>query len=225
MSIADLLDDWSVPRPRGEGEDPRQFGEFRLLRPLALGAMSDVWLAQLPDHTTGNEDFVVVKRLSPQFAEDPEFLAFFLNEGYIGRQLSHPNIVRTLDFGYADGQYFHAMEYVLGESLDRVMRRASSRQRALPLAFAIDVGLASARALAYAHNARNEWGRPLHIVHRDVAPHNILAGFDGSVRLTDFGIAKFARQLHSSLPGTLKGHLGYLAPEQVQGRELDARTD
>src|SRR5262252_6292015 len=204
MSIADLLDDWSVPRPRGEGADPRQFGEFRLLRPLALGAMSDVWLAESP-----SRESVVVKRLSPQFAEDPEFLAFFLNEGYIGRQLSHPNIVRTLDFGYTDGQYFHAMEYVLGESLDRVMRRAATQQRALPLAFVLDVALAASRALAYAHNVRNEWGRPLHIVHRDVAPHNILVGFDGSVRLTDFGIAKFARQLHSSLPGTLKGHLGY----------------
>ena len=229
MSIADLLDDWSVPRPRGETGDPRRFGEFRLLRPLAMGSISDVWLAEPNDSLSGREPgaerLVVVKRLSTQFAEDPEFLAFFLNEGYIGRQLSHPNIVRTLDFGYADGQYFHAMEYVLGESLDRVMRRAFSRQRQLPLAFAIDVGLASARALAYAHNARNEWGRPLHIVHRDVAPHNILAGFDGSVQLTDFGIAKFARQLHSSLPGTLKGHLGYLAPEQVQGHEVDARTD
>jgi serine/threonine-protein kinase len=194
-----------------------------------MGSISDVWLAEPDDAYSGREPgaerLVVVKRLSTQFAEDPEFLAFFLNEGYIGRQLSHSNIVRTLDFGYADGQYFHAMEYVLGESLDRVMRRAFNRQRQLPLAFAIDVGLASARALAYAHNARNEWGRPLHIVHRDVAPHNILAGFDGSVRLTDFGIAKFARQLHSSLPGTLKGHLGYLAPEQVQGREVDARTD
>lgn len=197
------------------------FGKYVVKRQLAEGGMAEIYLCT----SRGVEGFqkeVVVKRVKPFLASDPEFVRMFIAEARLASQLNHPNIVQIFDFDQVDGTYYLAMEYVRGPSLWQVALRARSLQRPIPPVVVAYLGRELARGLHYAHSLTDD-GHPVGLVHRDVSPHNVLVSFEGAVKLTDFGIAKAGR--HSTAPGVLKGKLGYMSPEQAHGEPLDARSD
>jgi eukaryotic-like serine/threonine-protein kinase len=202
----------------------QSFGKYQLLKKLATGGMAEVWLAR----QTGIEGFnrhIVVKRILAHLAEDPEFVAMFLQEARIASRFNHPNIAQIYDLGENSGTFFIAMEFIHGEDLGRIMRRAWATGQWVARPLSIRMVADAAAGLYYAHSRSDEQGRPLRIVHRDISPQNILVSFDGSVKLVDFGIAKAADQVSNTKSGAIKGKFAYMAPEQAGGKPLDARTD
>ncbi|MFT3707858.1 MAG: serine/threonine-protein kinase [Archangium sp.] len=200
------------------------FGNYQLVKKLATGGMAEVWLAK----QTGIEGFnrhVVVKRILPHLAEDPEFVQMFLNEAKIASRFNHPNIAQIYDLGETNGQYFIAMEFIHGEDLGRVMRRAWSTGQWVARHIALRIIADTCQGLYYAHTRLDERGQPLRVVHRDISPQNILISFDGAVKVVDFGIAKASDQVSNTKSGAIKGKFAYMAPEQAAGKPLDARSD
>lgn len=203
---------------------PLVLGPYELNQRLATGGMAEVYLARRAG-PHGFQKVVAVKRILPQLAQDPDFFAMFIDEARVCARLAHPNIVHVFDFGEQDGELYMAMEYVDGTTAARLVRAAASRGEEVPLDAALYVALSILRGLDYAHNARDDDGRSLDLVHRDVSPGNVLIARSGAVKLTDFGIARAAEIERRTDAGQLKGKLGYMSPEQVVGRELDARSD
>jgi len=203
---------------------PLRLGPYELTRRIATGGMAEVYLARRGG-PHGFQKIVAVKRILPQYARDPDFVAMFVDEARVCARLGHPNIVQVFDFGEQDGELYMAMEYVDGTTGARVIRAAASQGEELPLDVCLHTTLSILRALDYAHNARDDAGRPLKLVHRDVSPGNVLIDRSGAVKLTDFGIARAAEIERRTDAGQLKGKLGYMSPEQVVGRELDERSD
>ncbi len=200
------------------------FGNYQLIKRIALGGMAEVWLAK----QTGIEGFnrhVVVKRILPHLAEDPEFVQMFLNEAKIASRFNHTNIAQIFDLGETNGQYFIAMEFIHGEDLGRVMRRAWTTRQWFARHIALRIIAEACQGLHYAHTRNDDQGRPLRVVHRDVSPQNILISFEGAVKLVDFGIAKASDQVSNTRSGAIKGKFAYMPPEQAAGKPLDARTD
>jgi serine/threonine protein kinase len=200
------------------------FGNYQLVKKLATGGMAEVWLAK----QTGIEGFnrhVVVKRILPHLAEDPEFVQMFLNEAKIASRFNHPNIAQIYDLGENGGQYFIAMEFIHGEDLGRVMRRAWSTGQWVARHISLRIVADACQGLYYAHSRLDERGQPLRVVHRDISPQNILISFDGAVKVVDFGIAKASDQVSNTKSGAIKGKFAYMAPEQAAGKPLDARSD
>jgi serine/threonine-protein kinase len=150
-------------------------------------------------------------------AADPEFVSMFLDEARLAARIRHPNVVSTLDVVALEGELFLVMDFVQGESLSRLMRatRTSGQKIAPPIACTIMAG--ALHGLHAAHEAKNERGEPLHIVHRDVSPQNILVGVDGIARVLDFGVAKAVGRVATTREGQIKGKISYLAPEQLAG--------
>ncbi len=200
------------------------FGRYQLIKRLAAGGMAEVFLAR-QSGISGFEKLVVVKRILPNLAESSEFVAMFLQEARTAARLNHPNVVQIFDVGKQDDFYFIAMEYVHGEDVRRVVRQASTMGRILPLPLAIRFCIGACEALEYAHGKRDENGRPLNIVHRDVSPQNILVTFEGGVKVIDFGIAKAADHMQRTRTGVLKGKYSYMSPEQAAGTPVDRRSD
>jgi serine/threonine protein kinase len=186
--------------------------------------MAEVYLARR-EGPHGFAKQVAVKRILPQLAGDPEFVAMFVDEARMTARLAHPNIVSVFDFGEEGGELYMAMEYVDGTTGARLIRAAAARSEDIPLEVSIHIALSVLRGLDYAHAACDEHGKPLKLVHRDVSPGNVLIDRSGAVKLTDFGIARAAEFERRTDAGQLKGKLGYMSPEQVVGRELDARSD
>ncbi|MBN1209997.1 MAG: serine/threonine protein kinase [Myxococcaceae bacterium] len=204
--------------------NPQSFGKYQLLKKLATGGMAEVWLAR----QGGIEGFVknvVVKRILPHLAEDAEFLEMFRNEALIAANFNHPNIAQVYEFGEANGTYYIAMEYIHGEDLGRVMRKAWSAGQWIARPLAIRIVASACEGLYYAHTRVDGSGKPLKVVHRDISPQNILISFDGSVKLVDFGIAKAADTVGLTKSGAIKGKFAYMAPEQASGKPLDHRAD
>ncbi|MCK6532906.1 MAG: protein kinase [Polyangiaceae bacterium] len=197
------------------------FGPYELIQRISVGGMAEIFLAR---HRS-NGARVAVKRILPSVSEDEEFIELFHDEARIATLLEHPNIARTLDAGQVDGGHFLALEYVDGKPLRTLIDRAASRQSTLPVELAVFILTQVTAGLAYAHDRRDGQGRPLNIVHRDVSPQNILIAYDGRVKLIDFGIAKAAGKITRTQAGMIKGKVGYMAPEQVGGKEVDRRTD
>src|SRR4051794_15933708 len=193
--------------------------------------MAEIFLARLPGlGIEGFEKLVVLKRILPQHALDPELVRMFADEARLSATLSHPNVTEVHDVGSDGDTPFFAMEYVHGANLREVQRAHASRQVApddvpLPLGEAVGILSAAAAGLHYAHERLGPGGEPLGIVHRDVSPSNILVSYDGAVKVTDFGIAKWAFQRTRTQEGTLKGKFAYMSPEQCRGRAVDARSD
>jgi eukaryotic-like serine/threonine-protein kinase len=204
--------------------NPQPFGKYQLLKKLATGGMAEVWLAR----QSGIEGFaksVVVKRILPHLAEDREFVEMFRNEALIAANFNHPNIAQVYEFGEANGTYYIAMEFIHGEDLGRVMRKAWSAGQWIARPLAIRIVASACEGLFYAHTRTDGNGKPLKVVHRDISPQNILISFDGSVKLVDFGIAKAADQVGLTKSGAIKGKFAYMAPEQAAGKALDHRAD
>lgn len=194
--------------------------DYELLSRIASGGMAEIWVARRRDGVV-----CVLKRLLPVHLEDDEYLRMFHEEGRLGARLVHPNLVRTFDEGTIDGTPFLAMEYVHGEDLRIVNRRHRNEERRMPLDVACEIVLQACAGLHHAHELLSPDGLPLELVHRDVSPHNVVLGFDGRVRVVDFGIAKSAHRRWETRHGTLKGKVPYMAPEQIKARRLDRRAD
>ena len=202
---------------------PIPFGRYQLLRKIASGGMGQVLLAK-----KGQDDFeklVVIKRILPHLVEDEEFFTMFKDEAKITMRLDHPNIARINEFGVEHGVHFIEMEYVAGEDARRIEKRAAAANRGIPVGVIIRIIADAAAGLDFAHKARDAKGQPLNLVHRDVSPQNVLVGFDGSVKLIDFGVAKAAGRAQHTATGILKGKFPYMSPEQARGDELDPRSD
>ena len=201
-----------------------RLGPYQLGERLGSGGMAEVFVARRAGPRGFSKRFAI-KRILPQLARDPHFVAMFSDEARICAALSHPNIVQVVDFGEQDGELFMAMEYVEGVSCAKLLRTVASQNTSVPLGAALYIAHEVLRALAYAHSARDESGRPLGIVHRDVSPGNVLIGRAGEVKLTDFGIVRSDFIDRRTNPGELKGKIGYMSPEQALGSEVDARSD
>jgi serine/threonine-protein kinase len=200
-------------------------GRYALFEELASGGMATVHLGRL----LGSAGFtrpVAIKRLHPQFAKDPAFVAMFLDEARLTGGISHPNVVPTLDVVCREGEVFIVMEYVQGESLAHLLRAARALGEQAPVAVVSAILVSALNGLHAAHKAKDRSGNPLGIVHRDISPQNIMVGVDGIARVLDFGIAKAAgRSQQRTREGVIKGKLGYVAPEQIEGETVTARTD
>lgn len=206
------------------GSFPQRFGKYVLLRKLAVGGMAEVFLAK----AVGAEGFqrtVVIKRILPSYTEDEAFVSMFIDEARIAAALHHANVIQVIDFDKVDDAYYIAMEYVEGRDLRKVLDRGRKTGKRMSPLLAAHVTSLIASGLHYAHTRRGETGEPLHIIHRDVSPHNILISFAGDVKLTDFGIAKAAARSTKTRAGTVKGKCAYMSPEQARGKPLDARSD
>jgi eukaryotic-like serine/threonine-protein kinase len=210
-------------RQRASGLPPgTRLGRYTLMRRFAVGGMAELYLA----HQKGAEGFgkiVALKRILPHLAANPEFTAMFLDEARLAAALDHPHIVHVLDFGESDGEHYLTMEYVHGRHLLDVLRAQSGK--ALAIDVALQVVGAVARALHHVHELRGPDGRAQGLVHRDVSPSNVLVSYEGTVKLTDFGIAKAVDLTSATRTGTFKGKLGYASPEQVRGEPIDRRSD
>ena len=194
----------------------RVLGRYALYDEIASGGMATVHIGRLLG-PVGFSRTVAIKRLHPQFAKEPDFVAMFLDEARLAARIRHPNVVGTLDIVALDGELFLVMEYVQGESLGRLMRTMRERGESVPIPIAAAIIVGVLEGLHAAHEATSDHGEPLGIVHRDVSPQNVLVGTDGVARVVDFGVAKAAGRVQSTRNGQLKGKLGYMAPEQIGG--------
>ncbi|HEY0882226.1 MAG TPA: serine/threonine-protein kinase, partial [Archangium sp.] len=199
-------------------------GKYQLVKKLAVGGMGEVWLARQKG-PVGFEKLVVVKTLLQHLREDQEFVNMFFDEARIAAVLNHPNIAQIYDLGEDKGEYFIAMEYVHGLSLRDVVVAALEKGNGMPIALKCRVIADAAAALDFAHATKTPSGQPLDLIHRDVSPQNILVGFNGAVKLIDFGVAKAANKLVRTATGIIKGKYAYMSPEQAYGKQLDGRSD
>lgn len=204
----------------GSDHFPIEYGEYRLLKKVAQGGMAEIFLAQ--DKRGG---ICAIKRILPHLAHEESFIRMFIDEARIVSHLDHPNIAGVKDQGKVDGYYFIAMEFVQGHSLLAVSERAKSMKIPLPRGLLGYVVAELLGGLACAHAARDNKGRHLGIVHRDVTPQNVLISYEGEVKLIDFGVAKARARLTQTEAGFTKGKLSYMSPEQARGEELDGRSD
>ncbi|MCY0996501.1 protein kinase [Myxococcus sp. MISCRS1] len=197
------------------------FGKYLLIKRLAVGGMAELFLAQRPP----DPELVVLKRILPYLSEEPEFVQMFLDEARIAAQLHHPNIVQVHELGKEGDNIFIAMEFVEGVDLRHVVLEEFKFGATVPCGVAARICSLVASGLDYAHQSRGVDGRPLELIHRDVSPQNVMIGYDGRVKLVDFGIAKAGAFMERSKPGVIKGKFLYLAPEQVSQERLDHRAD
>jgi serine/threonine protein kinase len=199
------------------GDYPRKLGKYVLLKPMARGGMGEIYLAARG--TPGFQKFCVIKRVIAE-KSDRAKANRFLDEAKVVLRLSHANLVPTFDAGEIDGEFFIAMELVEGKDLREIWNRCVRTRTRIPLDVALHIGREIARALAYVHSYGD-----LHLVHRDVAPPNILLSYFGEVKLTDFGLARSVLKQEHTAPGVVFGRASYLAPEQARGEVADSRTD
>jgi serine/threonine-protein kinase len=186
--------------------------------------MAEVYVARAMT-AKGAGKRVAIKRILPQLARDPRFVAMFCDEARICAALCHPNVVQVVDFGEHEGELFMAMEYVDGVSGAKLLRAVAARAERFPLAAAFFIAEQVLAGLGFVHAASDEQGRSLGLVHRDVSPGNILIGKAGEVKLTDFGIVRSEFVARRTYPGELKGKLGYMSPEQVIGEDVSPQSD
>jgi serine/threonine-protein kinase len=203
---------------------PLMVGRYLLYGEIASGGMASVHFGRLVG-PAGFARPVAIKRLHAQFARDPDFVKMFLDEARLAARIAHPNVVPTLDVVNVKNEVFIVMEYVRGVSLSHLARTLRDRNERIQPLVALGIVSGMLQGLHAAHEARNDLGEPLNLVHRDVSPQNALVGTDGVTRLLDFGVAKAVGRLATTREGQLKGKLAYMAPEQVRGEQVTRRTD
>ena len=202
-----------------------RIGRYELIAELGHGGMADVFLAVLANSDEGRfQKLLVVKLIRTELSAEPEFIEMFMDEARVAGRLNHPNVIQTLEAGSDAGRHFLAMEYVDGQPVNRVAR-ALLRHPGFDLSARLTIVLRTLLGLEYAHELTDYDGTPLGIVHRDVSPGNILVGYDGQIKLTDFGIAKANDSNSQTRVGFLKGKIGYMAPEQTRSSNVDRRAD
>jgi serine/threonine-protein kinase len=202
----------------------RVVGRYALYNEIAAGGMATVHIGRLLG-PVGFARTVAVKRLHPQFAKDPEFVSMFLDEARLAARVQHPNVVATIDVVATGGELFLIMDYIRGESLSKLLRTAKKQGHKMPPRIAAAIMCGFLHGLHAAHEAKNERGERLALVHRDVSPQNVLVGADGIARVLDFGVAKAAGRVQVTKDGQIKGKLAYMPPEQLSGREISRVVD
>jgi serine/threonine protein kinase len=204
---------------------PQEFGEYTLLRRIAVGGMAEVYVAKTGG-VAGFEKLVALKVIHPRLSEDEHFTQMLVEEAKIAVLLTHVNIAQTFDLGKIDDTYFIAMEFIEGADAYRVMRRCTELRKAIPIDVATFIVAEMCSGLDYAHRKRDpDSGQPLDIVHRDISPQNVLISSAGEVKIVDFGIAKAASRSTQTEVGVIKGKYYYMSPEQAWGDPMDHRSD
>ena len=207
------------------GAGRQRVDRYELVGEIASGGMATVYLARLTG-VGGFQRFVAMKRLHPHLATEKEFVEMFLDEARIAARIHHPNVVPILEVGASAVGYYLVMEYIEGDTLARLLARAATRGKRLPVGIALRIALDMLAGLHAAHELRDDMGEAVQLVHRDVSPQNVLVGVDGIARITDFGVARAASRLTATRVGQLKGKIAYMAPEQAAGEEsIDRRAD
>lgn len=197
---------------------PRQFGKYVLLKPLAKGGMGEIYVAAL-GQLDGFDKLCVIKKVIPEKSDDGKAKRF-LDEAKVVLRLTHSGLVNTFDAGQVDREFYIAMEMVEGKDLREVWNRCVRVRHRIPIEVALHVAREVARALSYVHSYGD-----LNLVHRDVAPPNIMLAYNGDVKLMDFGLARSALKQEHTQPGVVFGRAAYLAPEQARGEVADPCTD
>ncbi|MCB9591206.1 MAG: protein kinase [Sandaracinaceae bacterium] len=202
------------------------FGNYELVERIAEGGMAEVWRARSLG-VAGFEKTVVIKRVLPMLLERPGFAELLVREAKIAARLSHPNVIQIYDLGEQDGSYFIAMEFLRGRDLAAALSHRSTGDSPLDLGLRLWLASEVAKALDYAHRARFDDGKAMSIVHRDVSPQNVLLGYEGEVKVADFGIARADEPGlgRGEDPKILRGKYAYMSPEQARGEPLDKRSD
>jgi serine/threonine-protein kinase len=227
--MASARDDRPEARSRGTVPSaPWRIGRYELCFELASGGMASVHLARA-EGSTGFEKLVALKRIHPHLALEPEYVDMFLDEARIASRITHSNVCSVFDYGEADGEYFIAMEYLVGEPLSRLHRRvvADVDQRdspLLPMRMARIIAQAC-EGLHAAHELADADGESLRVVHRDVSAENLFVTYDGVTQVVDFGIAHARQRVHNTDAGQVKGTFPYMAPEQMTSAVVDRRVD
>ena len=193
-----------------------QLGRYRLIQSLGVGGMAEVFKAHYAG-PGGFERTVVVKRILPAYSDDAEFARMFTAEAKILGMLHHPNVVQAYDFGEDDGTLFLVIEYVDGPSVARLLRAMRNARRPIPVAIAAQIARDVCRALDYVHNLRTSDGVLLNVIHRDVTPSNIVMTSSGSLKLLDFGIAKYGSSEVADPTPHGQGEAGLSGPRGHRG--------
>ena len=202
-----------------------KIGRYELTAEIASGGMGRVYLARARG-PAGFEKLVALKCIHPELSTEQSFIDMFFDEARIAARIDHPNVCRVFDFGEADGRYFIAMEYMVGEPVTKIARKLASQPESTESdEIVAHIVAEAAEGLHAAHELQDENGKPLDVVHRDVSPQNLFVTYDGSVRVVDFGIASAQGRLHRTSTGSVKGKLAYMAPEQMRREPADRRVD
>ena len=200
-------------------------GRYEILFRIAAGGMAQVYAARAHGEA-GFQKLVAVKRMLPSIAEDQSFVSMFLDEARVAANIASPHVVSTLDLGKADDDSpYLVMELVVGVTLARILRSSVRMAKPVPLDIAVELIAQAAQGLHDAHQATTLEGAPLHVVHRDVSPQNVLVGVDGRARIMDFGVARAVMRATQTDGGQIKGKYAYSSPEQLRGDALDRRSD
>jgi serine/threonine protein kinase len=213
--------------PESARAPPRVIGRYAVYGEIGSGGMATVYFGRLRG-AGGFSRPVAIKRLHPHFAKTPRFVDAFLDEARLAAQIRHPNVVPTLDVVNESGELLLVMEYIVGASLSELWdietAFGTGGARIAP-GIAASVVAGALHGLHAAHEAKDDDGHALSIVHRDVSPHNIIVGDDGVARVLDFGVAKAEQRIRTTNPGEVKGKLAYMAPEQIMLEQASPRSD
>ena len=192
--------------------------------PIAEGGMAAVWAARMKG-SRGFQKVVAIKTMLPDLSDDENFEAMFHDEARLIARIRHPHIVEMVDLGDEDGMLYIVMEWVDDDTLFTLNRRAKSRS-GIPLPLLLRIASDACAGLHAAHELRDDSGKPLGLVHRDVSPQNVMISEGGIVKIVDFGVAKAAGRMHETrVAGLMKGKVPYLSPEQLAGEKVDRRSD
>ena len=232
MATLSIAPEDTLPEVSPEARKPddvagRPFGPYVLVRELATGGMGCVYLAR-EEREGGIVRQVALKRIHDHLARDSAFVTMFLDEARIASRIHHPHVCTVFEYGKVDGTYFIAMEYLRGLPMSDLLHELGKRppeDSPERLALGIRLLVQACEGLHAAHELRDDHGASLHVVHRDVSPHNLFLSIDGTLRVLDFGIARAADRLAETTQGRVKGKFAYMAPEQALGKDVDRRSD
>ena len=214
-----------TPAPKTPLKKTDELGDYDILGLIARGGMAEIYKAKKKG-VKGFEKIIAIKKILSGYGEDDKYIEMLVDEAKIAAELSHPNIVQIYDLGKKDDYYFIAMEYIQGKDLRLIFKKLTEINKWIPEEISVYLITKVLEALGYAHSAKDNKGRNLEIVHRDISPPNIMISFSGDIKLTDFGVSKASIKIHQTIAGALKGKLLYMSPEQAKGdKNIDSRSD